>query len=115
MILSVILVGLIAAPLALLPVKSYAAWYDLLGIGNFTAEAIQGILDVLGHVVPGALHLLLRPHVEVDLVEHGLQLGEVAPPGGHGLGEVDLQSPQAELQHPLGLVLVGGDLPDDVP
>ena len=49
MILAVILIGLIAAPLALLPVKSYAAWYDLLGIGNFTAEAIQGILDVLAN------------------------------------------------------------------
>jgi hypothetical protein len=63
-----------------------------------------------GHVVPGALHLLLRADVEVDLVEDRFEVREVAAPGRHRLGVVDLQRLEPEIEHPLRLVLLGRDL-----
>jgi hypothetical protein len=73
-----------------------------------------GLADLLGDVVPrvGAL-LVLRPDVEVDLVE--VQVREVGPPLGATLLLGDLERPQAELEHPLRLVLVVADLLDDAP
>ena len=77
-------------------------------------QTLEGLFDVVRHVVPGALHLFLGLHIEIRLGEGPLKLREIAAPLGHGLGLIDLQGLQAELEHPLGLSLVLGDLPNDV-
>ena len=82
------------------------------GLGD--AEPLEGLLDAVGHVVPGTLHLLLRLDVEVGLVQRLLKLGEVASPLGHRLRLVDPESLQAALEHPFGLVLARRNLPHDV-
>ena len=70
------------------------------------AELLEGVLDLVGHVVPRPLHAVLRADVEVDLVEDLLEAVQIATPLGHGLGLVDLQRLEPKVQHPLGLVLV---------
>ena len=83
-----------------------------LGLGD--AQLVEGVLDIGGNVVPGLLGAALtRAHVvedvlEVDLVQVGRR------PGGHRLLVEDVQRAQAELEHPLRLVLVGRDLLDDL-
>jgi hypothetical protein len=66
--------------------------------------------DLLRHVVPGALHVILRAQIEVDLVQGRLERREVPAPPGHRLGLVHLERLQAKLEHPLRLVLVRRDL-----
>jgi hypothetical protein len=82
-----------------------------LGLGD--AEPVEGLLDVLGDVVPGALGLLGRAHEVMDVVE--VDLGEVRrAPGRHRPGEEVLERLEAELAHPLRLVLELGDLLDEL-
>src|SRR5690606_26890814 len=76
------------------------------------AQALEVLLDVLGHLVPGPALLLGGTHVVIDLVE--IQVGQVRAPVGHRLLAEDLQGPQADLRHPLGLLLHPGDLLDDL-
>src|SRR5690606_36318304 len=47
-------------------------------------------------------------------VEHRVELGEVAAPGGHRLRPVDLERLEPEVEHPLRLLLVCRDLTDDL-
>ena len=79
-------------------------------LGFRDAQPLEGLLDVLRHVVPGAFHLLLGPHVEVRLGKRFLKFGEIPAPPGHRLRLVDPQRLQAALQHPLRLVLARRDL-----
>src|SRR5215207_9817819 len=78
-----------------------------LPLGLRDSQLLEGILDALGHVVPGAPLVLHRPDVVVDVVV--VHLGEVAAPGGGRLLQERLQRLEAELEHPLGLVLMLGD------
>jgi hypothetical protein len=91
---------------------SHASEDLTLGFGN--PELLERVLDLVGHVLPGVLHAVLRAHVEVDLVQNLFQVREISTPHRHGLGVVDLQRLESELEHPLGLFLVGGDLSDDL-
>ena len=43
-----------------------------------------------------------------------MKAAQVHPPSGHGLLQEGLITPQAVVQHPLGLPLVRGDVPDDL-
>src|SRR3954449_889825 len=82
-----------------------------LGLGD--AEPIEGLLDVLGHVVPRALGALGGAHEVVDLVE--VDLGERwRAPGRHRAGEEVLERLEAEVAHPLRLALELGDLLDEL-
>ena len=82
-----------------------------LGLGD--AEPVEGLLDVVGHVVPGALGLLGGAHEVVDVVE--VDLGEHRrAPRRHRAGEEVLERLQAEVAHPLRLVLELGDLLDEL-
>ena len=83
----------------------------LLSLGD--AQPLERVLDGVRNVVPGALHLLLRLHIEVDLMQRRLEMREVPAPGRHRLRLVDLQGLQTELEHPLRLLLVLRNLPDD--
>ena len=82
-----------------------------LGLGD--AEPVEGLLDVVGHVVPGALGLLAGAHEVVDVVE--VDLGEHRrAPRRHRAREEVLERLQAEVAHPLRLALELGDLLDDL-
>src|SRR5215207_9021407 len=78
-----------------------------LPLGLRYAELLEGVLYVVGHIVPGATLVLHRPYVVVDVVV--VHRGEVAAPGRGWLLEERLQRLQPELQHPLRLVLMLGD------
>ena len=82
----------------------------LLGLGD--AEPVEGVLDVGRHVVPGLALLLGRLQVVEDVLE--VDLAEVAAPRGHRARAEVLERLQAEVPHPLRLVLVLGDLRDDL-
>src|SRR5699024_3220115 len=82
----------------------------LLRLGD--AEAVVGLLDVLGQVLPGG-GLLLRGADEVlDVVEG--DAGQIRAPGGQRLLVEELQRLEAALEHPLGLVLAGRDVAHDL-
>ena len=82
-----------------------------LGLGD--AEAVERLLDVLGDVVPGALGALGRADEVVDVVE--VDLGEHRrAPRRHRAREEVVERLQAEVAHPLRLVLELGDLLDEL-
>ena len=76
-------------------------------------EPLEGLLDLLGDVVPRLLFALGRLAVVDDLVE--IDGPEVATPLGHRPAQEVLVRPQPELEHPVGLVLERADLLDRVP
>ena len=82
-----------------------------LGLGD--AQAVERLLDVLGHVVPGALGALAGADEVVDVVEVDLGQHRRAP-GRHRAGEEVVERLEAELAHPLRLVLELGDLLDEL-
>src|SRR5699024_7687873 len=53
-----------------------------------------------------------RPHEVLDVVE--VDAGEVRAPRRHGLAFEEAQRLETALEHPLRLLLEGGDVPDDV-
>src|SRR4029079_11350338 len=73
------------------------------------AQLVEGALDLLRHVVPRLRGLLGGAHEVVDGVVVDLSQHRRAP-GGLRLGEEVLERLQAELAHPLRLVLELGDL-----
>ena len=77
-----------------------------LGFGN--AQAVERVLDVVRNVFPVARLTILRPDVVVDVVE--VDARQIGAPGRHRLALELLQRLQPELEHPLGLVLLSGDL-----
>ena len=82
-----------------------------LGLGD--AEAVEGLLDVVGDVVPRALGALGGAHEVVDVVV--VDLGqERGAPGGLLAGEEVVERLEAEVAHPLRLGLELGDLRDDL-
>ena len=76
------------------------------------AEALEGVLDRVGHVVPRACVALGGLEVVEDVVE--IDPAEVGAPVGHRLREEDLVGIKTEVEHPLGLTLMGGDLTNHV-
>src|SRR5436190_5111371 len=82
-----------------------------LGLGD--AKAVEGLLDVLGDVVPGAAGLLAGTDEVVDVVE--VDVGEHRrAPRRHRAREEVVERLEAELAHPLRLGLELGDLLDDL-
>ena len=82
-----------------------------LGLGD--AQAVEGLLDVLGDVVPGALGALGGADEVVDVVE--VDLGEHRrAPRRHRPREEVVERLEAELAHPLRLALELGDLLDEL-
>ncbi len=82
----------------------------LLGLGD--PEPVPGVLDVGRQVLPGVGLLLGRLQVVEDVLE--VDLGQVAAPGRHRAGAEVLERLEPERAHPLRLVLVLGDLRDDL-
>ena len=76
------------------------------------AESLERVLDRVRHVVPRAGVVLGRLEVVEDVLE--VDAAEVGTPVRHGLREEDLVGLEAEVEHPLGLALVGGDLANHV-
>ena len=73
-----------------------------LPLGLRDPEPVEGLLDVLGHVVPGALGALGRAHEVVDVVE--VDLGEHRrAPGRHRAREEVVERLDPEVAHPLRL------------
>ncbi len=82
-----------------------------LGLGN--AQALEGVLDVLRHLVPGVCLFGAAGHISGD-VRH-VQPGDGGSPiGGHRSALINLQGAQAQVEHPLGLVLLAADLLHDL-
>ncbi|OEI69675.1 Uncharacterized protein Cus16_0284 [Curtobacterium sp. ER1/6] len=83
---------------------------EALALGLGDAETLVGVADVLGQLFPG-LGLLLRGlHEVLDVVE--VDVRQVRAPRGHRLAVEQRQRLEAELAHPLRLVLAGGDVAD---
>src|ERR1700733_375783 len=80
----------------------------LLRLGD--AELVVGVLDVGRGVIPRLRLLLRRPDKVLDVVE--VDARQVGAPVRHGLAAEVLQSLEPVLEHPLGLVLTGGDVAD---
>ena len=76
------------------------------------AEPVEGLLDGVGDVIPRTAHLLDGLDVVVDVLE--VETREIRAPRRHRpLAEV-VERLEAELQHPLGLVLVLRDRRHDL-
>jgi hypothetical protein len=71
----------------------------LLGLGD--AEAVVGVLDVLGQVLPRGGLLLGGLHEVLDVLE--VDAGEVAAPARHGLLAEQAQRLHPQVEHPLRL------------
>ncbi len=84
---------------------------EVLPFGLRDSEAFERVLDVRRDFVPRPLGPLTGSDVIVQRFE--VEARKVGAPGGRGLAAVDLVCPQADLAHPLGLVLHRGDLVDD--
>ena len=82
----------------------------LLGLGD--AELVEGVLDVLGDVVPAGLGPLGGADEVVDVVE--VDLVQIGAPLRNGAGEEVVERLEPELAHPLRLVLVLGDVLDEL-
>ena len=107
---SSVLVDLVVDDLGLV-LRADAGEELALGLGD--AEAVERLLDVLGDVVPGALGALGGADEVVDVVE--VDLGEHRrAPRRHRAREEVVERLQAELAHPLRLVLELGDLLDEL-
>src|SRR6185437_9997262 len=72
------------------------------------AEPVVGVLDVSGQVVPARRLLLGGAYEVLDLVE--VDAGQVRTPCGQRLAIEQLKAAQAQLQHPLRLVLLRRDV-----
>ena len=81
-----------------------------LGLGD--AQALKRVLDILGHIAPLAAHFGVGTHVGDDVAH--VQPFQGGTPVGDGHFVVGLQRFQAELAHPLGVVLFLGNLLDDL-
>ena len=81
----------------------------LLGLGN--AQPVEGLLDFVGHVVPGLALMVGRLEVVEDVLEVDV---DVAAPARHRLGVEDVQALQPEVAHPVRLVLHLRNLVDDL-
>ena len=82
----------------------------LLGLGD--PELVPGVLDVRRQVFPGVGLVLGRADVIEDVVE--VDLRDVAAPFGQRARQEVLERLEAELAHPLRLVLVLGDRVDEL-
>ena len=69
------------------------------------------VLDVLGQVFPRLGLLLAGPDEVLDVVE--VDAFEVGAPVRHRLLVEGAQRLEADVEHPLGLALLGGDVPHD--
>ncbi len=76
------------------------------------AQPVVRRLDVGRQVLPGLGLLLGRAHEVLDVVE--VDAGQVGAPGRHGLLAEELQALETQVQHPLGLGLLRGDVADDL-
>src|SRR5699024_465785 len=75
------------------------------------AELVVGVLDVLGQVLPGGRLLLRRAHEVLDVVE--VDVVELGTPAGERLTTEELVALQAQVEHPLRLILLRGDVAYD--
>src|SRR5262249_39068207 len=85
---------------------------EVLLLGLRDAELVPGVLDVRRQLVPGLRLLLGRADVVVDRVE--VDSVQVAAPAGQRARLEVLERLEAELPHPVRLVLVLGDGFDDL-
>ena len=86
---------------------------EALALGLGDAEALEGVLDVFGDVVPVLRLLGLGRDVRRDVIE--VEAGDArSPVGGHVASVVEVEGAQAHLEHPLGLFLLGRDGAHDV-
>ena len=90
--------------------RTHAGQTRTLGLRD--AQTLKGVLDVVRHLAPFAAHLGVGTHIGDD-VAHVQPLQRGAPCGqGHPV--VGVQRLQAELTHPLGIVLFLRDLFHDL-
>jgi hypothetical protein len=87
---------------------------QVLALGLGDAQLLVGLLDGLGHHVPVLGLAFGRLHVVVDVVEVDVVERAAAAPGRDGLAQEPLVGLEAELEHPVGLVLDLRHLADDV-
>lgn len=81
-----------------------------LGLGD--AQALKGVLDVVGHRLPVVLLVGVGLDVGDDVVH--VQALDGGAPRRVGEAIEDLEGLEAQVEHPLRLVLLGADLAHDV-
>ena len=88
------------------------AVYQSMGLSRTeSAQLVERILDLLRDIIPRFSLMISR----LQIIVHILKVKRhIAAPLGHRFGLEDLQTPQAELTHPIGLPLHVGNLVDDV-
>jgi hypothetical protein len=82
----------------------------LLRLGD--AQLVIGAPDVGGQLFPARGLLFGGADKVLDVVE--VDLGQVGAPVGQRLAAEQPQAPQPQVQHPLGLVLLGRDVAHDL-
>ena len=90
--------------------RAHAGEIAALGLGD--AQALEGVLDVVGDGVPVGLLIGVGFDVGDDVVH--VEALDARTPGGVGHAVIDLEGLEAALEHPRGLVFALGDLTHDV-
>src|SRR5665647_2421558 len=88
------------------------AGHQALLLGLRDAQAVVGLADVVGQVLPAGGLLLGGPHEVLDVVE--VDARQVGTPVRHRLLVEQPQRLEPGLEHPLRLVLERRDVPDDL-
>ncbi len=75
-------------------------------------EAVKGIPDILRQIFPPRLHVRFRADICVDVIH--IKLRNIGRPGRHVERLVNTERLKTLFQHPCGLFLFRGNLPDNV-
>ena len=81
--------------------RTHARQELLLGFGD--AQFVEGVLDVIGHIIPRLFTTLSRLDIVKDVFQ--IQARKVRSPGRHGTTPKVLVRLQSEVKHPLRLAL----------
>ena len=82
-----------------------------LGLGD--SQPLESVLDIFRHIVPVRVHsLCVGTHIGDNVVH--VEPFDGGTPIGHLCFGKYIQGPQPEFQHPVRVLLLAGDLPNDV-
>ena len=89
---------------------SYAGQGRLFRLGN--PQSVEGVLDVVGHVVPAGFHLRIGPNIGNDVVH--MEFADIGTPNRIFQMVKNIQRFQTEIEHPFRFFFFCRNSPDDV-